>query len=114
MPGSEGAPMQQCIGATRRFHLRRYRNGKLLITPSKAAIKEFRKRLAREFRTLRGSNAAAVLVRLVPIVRGWVAYYRTVVSSKVFAALGNYLWKLTYKWACWTHSKKPERWIVQR
>jgi len=37
-----------------------------------------------------------------------------VVSSKVFAALGNYLWKLTYKWACWNHSNKPKRWIVQR
>ena len=35
-------------------------------------------------------------------------------SSKVFAAVGNYLWKLTYKWACWTHSNKPKRWIVQR
>jgi RNA-directed DNA polymerase len=94
--------------------LRRYRNGKLLIKPSTTAIKEFRKRLAREFRTLRGANTAAVLARIVPIVRGWVAYYRTVVSSKVFAALGNYLWKLTYKWACWTHSNKPKRWIVQR
>jgi RNA-directed DNA polymerase len=96
------------------FNLRRYRNGKLLIKPSKTAIQEFRKRLAREFRTLRGANAAAVLIRIVPIVRGWVAYYRTVVASKVFAALGNYLWKLTYKWACWTHSNKPKRWIVQR
>jgi RNA-directed DNA polymerase len=96
------------------FNLRRYRNGKLLIKPGKTAIQEFRKRLAREFRTLRGANAAAVLIRVVPIVRGWVAYYRTVVSSKVFAALGNHLWKLTYKWACWTHSNKPKRWIVQR
>jgi RNA-directed DNA polymerase len=31
------------------FNLRRYRDGKLLIKPSKTAIKEFRKRLAREF-----------------------------------------------------------------
>ena len=96
------------------FNLRRYRNGKLLITPSKAAVKEFRKRLAREFHALRGANVAAVLARIVPITRGWVAYYRTVVSSRVFDALGNYLWKLTYKWACWSHSNKPKRWIVQR
>jgi RNA-directed DNA polymerase len=96
------------------FNLRRYRGGKLLIKPGKTAIKEFRRRLAREFRTLRGANVAAVLAKIVPIVRGWVAYYRTAVSSKVFAALGNYLWKLTYKWVCWTHSNKPKRWIVQR
>jgi RNA-directed DNA polymerase len=111
---SEGRAARQRAGATRRFNLRRYRNGKLLTKPSKTAIKEFRRRLAREFRALRGANVAAVLATIVPIVRGWVAYYRTVVSSKVFAALGNYLWKLTYKWACWTHSNKPKRWTVQR
>jgi RNA-directed DNA polymerase len=96
------------------FHLRRYPNGKLLIKPSAKAIKRFRKRLAKEFRALRGANVAAVLAKIVPIVRGWVAYYRTVVSSRVFNALGDYLWKLTYKWACWSHPNKPKRWIIQR
>jgi RNA-directed DNA polymerase len=96
------------------FNLRRYRNGKLLIKPSAKAIKEFRQRLAREFRALRGANVTAVLATIVPIVRGWVAYYRTVVSSKVFNALGEYLWKLTYKWACWSHQNKSKHWIVDR
>ena len=35
-------------------------------------------------------------------------------SSRVFRALDNYLWKLTYKWACWSHSSKPKGWIVGR
>jgi RNA-directed DNA polymerase len=96
------------------FHLRRYPNGKLLIKPSATAITRLRKRLAREFRALRGANAAAVLAKITPIVRGWVAYYRTVVSSRVFTTLTDYLWKLTYKWACWSHPNKPKRWIVQR
>jgi RNA-directed DNA polymerase len=95
------------------MNVRRY-NGKLLIKPSAKAVKGFRERLAREFRALRGANVAAVLAKIVPIVRGWVAYYRTVVSSRVFAALSDYLWKLTYKWACWNHPNKPRRWIVDR
>jgi RNA-directed DNA polymerase len=95
-------------------NFRRYPNGKLLIKPGAMAIKRFRKRLAEEFRALRGSNVAAVLAKIVPIVRGWVAYYRTVVSSRVFHGLGNYLWKLTYKWACWSHPNKPKYWIVDR
>ena len=45
---------------------------------------------------------------------GWVAYYRTVVSSRVFHVLSDYLWRLTYKWACWSHQNKPKRWIVGR
>ncbi len=96
------------------FDLRRYPSGKLLIKPGAMAIKRFRERLAKEFRALRGANVAAVLAKIVPITRGWVAYYRTVVSSRVFAALTGYLWKLTYKWACWSHPNKPKRWIVGR
>ena len=96
------------------FNLRRYPNGKLLIKPSATAIKRFRDRLAKEFRSLRGSNVTAVLAKIAPIVRGWVAYYRTVVSTRVFAALTDYLWKLTYKWACWSHPNKPRHWIIGR
>ncbi len=96
------------------FNLRRYPNGKLLIKPGATAIKRFRNRLAKEFRALRGANVAAVLAKIVPIMRGWVAYYRTVVSTRVFAALTDYLWRLTYKWACWSHPNKPKHWIVGR
>jgi RNA-directed DNA polymerase len=96
------------------FHLRRYRNGKLLIKPSVKAVKRIRERLAKEFRALRGANVAAVLAKINPIVRGWVAYYRTVVSTRVFNTLTDYLWKLAYKWACWSHPNKPKRWITQR
>jgi len=96
------------------FNLRRYPNGKLLIKPGAKAIKRFRKRLAQEFRALHGANVQTVLTRIVPIVRGWVAYYRTAVSTRVFSALTEYLWKLTYKWACRSHPNKPKRWIVGR
>ena len=96
------------------FNLRRYPNGKLIIKPSAMAIKRFRDRLAKEFYALRGVNVAAVLAKIVPITRGWVAYYRTVVSTRVFHALTDYLWRLTYKWACWTHPNKPKRWIISR
>ena len=65
-------------------------------------------------RALRGSNAAAVIARLNPIIRGWAAYYRGVVSSKVFPALDNYMWKLTYKWAKHSHHNKPKTWVVAR
>ena len=96
------------------FHLRRYPNGKLLIKPSVTAVKRFRKRLATEFHALRGANVAAVLAKINPIVRGWVAYYRTAVSSGVFHTLTDYLWRLAYKGACWSHPTKPKRWIAQR
>ena len=39
---------------------------------------------------------------------------KTAVSTRVFTALDAHLWKLTYKWACWTHPNKPKRWITNR
>jgi RNA-directed DNA polymerase len=95
------------------FNVRRYHR-KLLIKPSKAAIKRLRERLAAEARKLRGLNAVAVITTLSPIIRGWAAYYRTVVSSEVFRSLDTYVWILLYKWARWRHRNKPRRWVVAR
>ncbi len=95
------------------FNIRRY-HGKLLIKPSKAAIKRVREQLSAEMRALRGANAQAVLIRLTPIIRGWSAYYRHVVSSSAFNDLDDYMWKLTYKWAKYRHPHKSKRWITAR
>jgi RNA-directed DNA polymerase len=95
------------------FNVRRY-HGKLLIKPSKAAVRRVRERLRTEMRSLRGTNAQAVLRTLNPIIRGWAAYYRGVVSKETFSALDTYMWRLTYKWATYTHPNKSKRWVVSR
>src|SRR5262249_7781682 len=95
------------------FTVRR-QSGKVLIKPSKTAVRRHRERPRTEMRSLRGSNAVKVLQQLTPIVRGWATYYRTVVSSETFASLDYYMWKLTYKWAKHTHPKKPKHWITNR
>lgn len=95
------------------FNVRRYRS-LLLIKPSKAAVRRIRERLRTEVRALRGSNAAAVIARLNPIIRGWAAYYRSVVAKEIFTSLDHYLWKLVYKWARHSHPNKPTSWVVAR
>lgn len=95
------------------FNVRRY-GPTLLIKPSAAAVQRIRERLRTEMRALRGSNAAAVLATLTPIIRGWAAYYRGVVSSATFKSLDNYLWTLTYKWATRGHANKPRTWVCAR
>jgi RNA-directed DNA polymerase len=96
------------------MHIRRYRNGKLLIKPSKAAVQRIRKRLTTEMRTLRGAHTHAVITRLNPIIRGWSAYYRSVVSKKTFVHLDTHMWKLTHSWAKRRHPNKSGRWIMHR
>jgi RNA-directed DNA polymerase len=95
------------------FNVRRYRS-KLLIKRSKAAVRRIRERLRTELRSLRGANAQAVIKRLNPIVRGWAAYYRTQVSSAIFGMLDHHLWRLTFKWARFTHANKPISWVFAR
>ena len=53
------------------FNVRRYR-GKLLIKPSKAALRRHRERLAAEMKALRGANASAVLQTTEPDHSGMV------------------------------------------
>ena len=96
------------------FNVRRYHHKLVLIKPSKAAVRRIRLRLRTEMRVLRGSNVSAVLKKLAPIVRGWAAYYRTEVSSEVFSALDDYVWKLTYRWARHSHPNKSRWWVVDR
>jgi RNA-directed DNA polymerase len=95
------------------FNVRRY-GRKLLIKPSKTAIRRIRRRLRDELRSLRGSNAQAVIKRLNPIIRGWAAYYRTQVSAVAFGKLDYYLWRLTWKWAIRSHANKPTSWVFAR
>jgi RNA-directed DNA polymerase len=97
------------------FNVRHYRStGKLLIKPSKAAVKRFWARLRAEVRSLSGSNALAVISRLNPILRGWAAYYRTVVSKQVFAQIDHTLVWTMLKWGKHRHETKSYRWIMSR
>ena len=95
------------------FNVRRYGN-KPLIKPTKAAQGRIRERLRDEMRSLRGGNAHAVINRLNPITRGWAAYYRTQVSGEVYASLDHYLWRLTWKWAMYSHQNKSKSWVFAR
>lgn len=96
------------------FTIRRRNNDRAIITPSKEAVRRVRERLRSEVKELHGTNAEAVLRRLTPIVRGWATYYRGVISSRTFARLDHYVWKLTYRWAKRAHPTKPKDWVVKR
>ena len=95
------------------FNIRRY-GDKLFIKPSKPALRKHRQRLRTEMKALHGCSGIEVIRRLNPIIRGWSAYYRGVVSSEVFHSLDDYYWKLTYKWATRSHPKKSKYWITAK
>jgi RNA-directed DNA polymerase len=102
------------LGFDIRRQVDRQGSGKLLITPSKESVKRLRKRLSAEVRSMHGANAAAVVFRLNPVIRGWSAYYRSVVSSRVFTGLDHHVWHITYRWARRSHPNKSRGWVATR
>jgi len=89
-------------------------SGKLLITPGKEQVRRLRERLSAEVRAMRGANAAAVMHRLNPVIRGWSAYERSGVSGRVFARLDHHVWHITYRWARHSHPNKSRGWVAAR
>lgn len=77
-------------------------------------MRELRARLRTEVRAPHGANAEVVLRRLIPIVRGWAAYYRAVASSATFSSPDHYMRRLTFKWARRRHRNKSGYWIMSR
>jgi RNA-directed DNA polymerase len=102
------------LGFEIRRQVDRQGSAKLLIKPSKESVKRLRKRLATDVRSLHGANAAAVVFRLNPVIRGWSAYYRSVVSGRVFTGLDHQVWHLTYRWARRSHPNKSRGWVATR
>jgi RNA-directed DNA polymerase len=94
------------------FNVRKYRNGKLWIKPSKANITRF----LRETRTLIKKGVAwptdQLICALNDKITGWVNYYRTVVSSKVFSKIDNEIFLALKRWGLKRHARKGKRWII--
>ncbi|MCX5056929.1 group II intron reverse transcriptase/maturase [Streptomyces sp. NBC_00452] len=88
--------------------------GSLIIKPSATACARLRERLRSEVKAMNGANAEALMQKLVPVVRGWAAYYRGVASSKTFNSLDNYMWRLTWSWARRRHPGKSRHWVAAR
>jgi RNA-directed DNA polymerase len=96
------------------FNVRKYKNGKLLIKPAKENIKRF----LQEIRTTIKKGVALPTEQLIHTLNlrltGWVNYYRTSVSSKVFSYVDSEIFKSLMRWACKRHTCKGKRWIVDK
>ena len=96
------------------FNVRKYKNGKLLIKPAKENVKQF----LQEIRTTIKKGVALPTNQLIHTLNsrltGWVNYYRTSVSSEVFAKVDNEIYKALMRWACKRHARKGKKWIVDK
>lgn len=103
------------------FNIRQYRapktsrtGWKLLIKPSKVAVKTFRAKARSIWRVCRGLSVAALLSALNPLIRGWTGYYRAVVSKAIFSKLDSWMFRRAIRYVSHRHPTKPWKWRRNR
>ena len=87
---------------------------KTLIKPSKKAIKKHYDAIAEIIDAHKSAPQAALIAKLNPVIRGWVNYYSTVVSSETFSTLDHMVYEKLSRWAQRRHPGKSGAWITSK
>jgi len=85
-----------------------------LIKPSQKAVRNHYEHLCGIIDEARSGSQASLIAALNRVIRGWCNYYRTGVSSRIFAKLDWLLQKKLYKWGLRRHSNKRIKWVVKK
>jgi len=93
---------------------RQPRSYKLLIKPSTEAVKRHHQALRAVVRDHKAASQTALLIALNPVIRGWAAYYRTVVSKEVFASCDYRLMSTLKHWMGRRHGHKGAQWVFNK
>lgn len=89
--------------------------GKLIIKPSKKAIKAFVATLSETIRRRGKAWTQDLLIeKLNQKIRGWANYHQSVCASEAFSHIDYILFEFLWQWAKRRHPKKGKRWISTR
>jgi RNA-directed DNA polymerase len=80
---------------------------KVLIRPSKQAVKRHIAALKAIIRRHRSSTPETLIVELNRVIKGWTNYHRTQASSAVFTRCEHILWWQLARWIRWKHHQVP-------
>jgi RNA-directed DNA polymerase len=95
-------------------NVRRYRNRKLLIKPSRKSIQRFLAGIRETIKAALGKSAADLINELNPTIRGWANYHRHVVSKRIFNRVDHSIFYKLWQWARRRHPDKGPSWLKQK
>jgi RNA-directed DNA polymerase len=95
------------------FNVRKYA-GKLLIKPSKGAIKSFLERIREIIKANVATKTEDLIRQLNAKLRGWANYFRHVVAKKTFGYVDDQVYRALIPWINRRHPNKSARWKRQR
>lgn len=95
-------------------NVRKYRNRKLLIKPSRKSIRVLLEGVRGVIRDSQSLTAAQLITRLNPRIQGWANYHRHVVSKRVFAQVDDAIFRALWQWARRRHPMKTSDWTMRK
>jgi RNA-directed DNA polymerase len=94
--------------------IRRQRNGKIIIKPSKRSVKTFLSKIQETIDNSGSMTAGDMIWRLNQQIKGWTMYHRFAVSKRIFASVDERIfWKLR-RWGLRRHRNKSWKWIKKK
>lgn len=95
------------------FNVRKY-GGKLLIKPSKSAVKRFLDDIRGWIKANKAAKTEELIQQLNRKIRGWANYYRHTVAKKTFAYVDRCVFRALTTWIDRRHPDKSASWKRQR
>ena len=96
------------------FNIRKYKDEKLLIKPSKASIKAFLEDVRSFIKSATALPTEIVIYQLNSKITGWTNYYRGGVSSRIFDSIDTAIFSALENWCMKRHARKGKRWIYRK
>jgi RNA-directed DNA polymerase len=96
-------------------NVRRYRNGKVLLRPSRRSVRTL---LSRVRETSRGAGrsmtAGELIEELAPKIKGWALYHRHASSKRTYAYVDHQIHQALWRWARRRHRGRSAHWVRGR
>jgi RNA-directed DNA polymerase len=94
--------------------IRRQRNGKVLIQPSKRSVQTFLSKIQETIDHSGSQTAGDLIGRLNQQIKGWTMYHRFAVSRRIFAAVDDRIFGKLRRWCRKRQPNKSWGWIKKK
>ena len=94
-------------------HLRKY-NGKLLIKPTREAVRALQSKLREILRTFQTGPVEVMIQKLNATIRGWANFHRHVASAATFGDVDTWLFHRLRRWLKRRHPKRNQQWLQKQ
>ena len=95
------------------WHVRK-QSGKVLIKPSKKNTQNFYRKVKEIIKHHCAAKTEHLIMKLNPVIRGWVNYHKSQVASKAFERMDALIFRAIWSWARRRHPMKSASWVKKK